>query len=138
MIRRPPRSTLDRSSAASDVYKRQGLTVQVRQRAGLIQPHHSGARYCLCAIERKGCSGSRRETHISVDDGGRIRIGKGAGHDTEGAGGSKVGGSRACGHEDIGEFHRVDDISAVADRAGNSWEMISAKSTQKDKGGKSR
>ena len=26
MIRRPPRSTLDRSSAASDVYKRQGLT----------------------------------------------------------------------------------------------------------------
>ena len=27
MIRRPPRSTLDRSSAASDVYKRQGLDV---------------------------------------------------------------------------------------------------------------
>ena len=26
MIRRPPRSTLDRSSAASDVYKRQGYT----------------------------------------------------------------------------------------------------------------
>ena len=26
MIRRPPRSTLDRASAASDVYKRQGLT----------------------------------------------------------------------------------------------------------------
>ena len=25
MIRRPPRSTLDRSSAASDVYKRQGI-----------------------------------------------------------------------------------------------------------------
>ena len=25
MIRRPPRSTLDRSSAASDVYKRQGV-----------------------------------------------------------------------------------------------------------------
>ena len=35
MIRRPPRSTLDRSSAASDVYKRQGV-VQVdvdRERA---------------------------------------------------------------------------------------------------------
>ena len=29
MIRRPPRSTLDRSSAASDVYKRQGLGFQV-------------------------------------------------------------------------------------------------------------
>ena len=27
MIRRPPRSTLDRSSAASDVYKRQVLTI---------------------------------------------------------------------------------------------------------------
>ena len=26
MIRRPPRSTLDRSSAASDVYKRQPMT----------------------------------------------------------------------------------------------------------------
>ena len=26
MIRRPPRSTLDRSSAASDVYKRQGIS----------------------------------------------------------------------------------------------------------------
>ena len=26
MIRRPPRSTLDRSSAASDVYKRQALS----------------------------------------------------------------------------------------------------------------
>ena len=29
MIRRPPRSTLDRSSAASDVYKRQGLNLPV-------------------------------------------------------------------------------------------------------------
>ena len=27
MIRRPPRSTLDRSSAASDVYKRQGYVL---------------------------------------------------------------------------------------------------------------
>ena len=31
MIRRPPRSTLDRSSAASDVYKRQGHSVAVGQ-----------------------------------------------------------------------------------------------------------
>ena len=29
MIRRPPRSTLDRSSAASDVYKRQGLSLML-------------------------------------------------------------------------------------------------------------
>ena len=32
MIRRPPRSTLDRSSAASDVYKRQDLTKSVSDR----------------------------------------------------------------------------------------------------------
>ena len=30
MIRRPPRSTLDRSSAASDVYKRQHLKLYLR------------------------------------------------------------------------------------------------------------
>ena len=29
MIRRPPRSTLDRSSAASDVYKRQGHEIRI-------------------------------------------------------------------------------------------------------------
>ena len=33
MIRRPPRSTLDRSSAASDVYKRQAQNVVHRQEA---------------------------------------------------------------------------------------------------------
>src|SRR5678809_1331478 len=32
MIRRPPRSTLDRSSAASDVYKRQAHVVALRHR----------------------------------------------------------------------------------------------------------
>ena len=31
MIRRPPRSTLDRSSAASDVYKRQGLGFDINR-----------------------------------------------------------------------------------------------------------
>src|SRR5678809_122087 len=31
MIRRPPRSTLDRSSAASDVYKRQGQGGEARR-----------------------------------------------------------------------------------------------------------
>mgnify|MGYP003381569858 CR=1 FL=1 len=35
MIRRPPRSTLDRSSAASDVYKRQGGADVQRQRVGV-------------------------------------------------------------------------------------------------------
>ena len=41
MIRRPPRSTLDRSSAASDVYKRQDVpaasAVVVRRRALLCE-----------------------------------------------------------------------------------------------------
>src|SRR5678815_6180446 len=41
MIRRPPRSTLDRSSAASDVYKRQLLHERLRpeQLLGRTQPH---------------------------------------------------------------------------------------------------
>ena len=30
MIRRPPRSTLDRSSAASDVYKRQAQSEEIK------------------------------------------------------------------------------------------------------------
>ena len=30
MIRRPPRSTLDRSSAASDVYKRQPISIELK------------------------------------------------------------------------------------------------------------
>ena len=34
MIRRPPRSTLDRSSAASDVYKRQGQAAAARRAPG--------------------------------------------------------------------------------------------------------
>ena len=41
MIRRPPRSTLDRSSAASDVYKRQLLTLQLANEAekkGIVVP----------------------------------------------------------------------------------------------------
>src|SRR5678809_802954 len=36
MIRRPPRSTLDRSSAASDVYKRQIITYEKYSAAQLI------------------------------------------------------------------------------------------------------
>ena len=35
MIRRPPRSTLDRSSAASDVYKRQLLVAGINVEPGL-------------------------------------------------------------------------------------------------------
>ena len=44
MIRRPPRSTLDRSSAASDVYKRQGVALPGGREAGArrlaaLEPH---------------------------------------------------------------------------------------------------
>src|SRR5665811_1480625 len=41
MIRRPPRSTRVRSSAASDVYKRQRLRRPLRRRRALRQPHVS-------------------------------------------------------------------------------------------------
>src|SRR5678810_542863 len=37
MIRRPPRSTLDRSSAASDVYKRQDLHTAAHEAAHVVQ-----------------------------------------------------------------------------------------------------
>ena len=37
MIRRPPRSTLDRSSAASDVYKRQAVAQQLMQRGFIVR-----------------------------------------------------------------------------------------------------
>ena len=55
MIRRPPRSTLDRSSAASDVYKRQGRDVGVHVEARFGQVDLVEA----CA-ERRGRSGHHR------------------------------------------------------------------------------
>ena len=46
MIRRPPRSTLDRSSAASDVYKRQALAVSPQDEEGLpVQWEQLGKQY---------------------------------------------------------------------------------------------
>src|SRR5678816_1324264 len=44
MIRRPPRSTLDRSSAASDVYKRQDQSLQLCNR--FIGVHALGFPWC--------------------------------------------------------------------------------------------
>ena len=48
MIRRPPRSTLDRSSAASDVYKRQQLYIALLFFAVQLYADFSG--YCDIAI----------------------------------------------------------------------------------------
>src|SRR5678816_3472718 len=52
MIRRPPRSTLDRSSAASDVYKREYCACGRTRRAGT-------RKYCACGRTR--WSGTRRD-----------------------------------------------------------------------------
>ena len=43
MIRRPPRSTLDRSSAASDVYKRQDQVFELTQAHMLAVAHRTQA-----------------------------------------------------------------------------------------------
>ena len=45
MIRRPPRSTLDRSSAASDVYKRQYYIELVPNLAQVVSPMIALGRY---------------------------------------------------------------------------------------------
>ena len=55
MIRRPPRSTLDRSSAASDVYKRQvvGLTEEVgreEDEAEVDDHEHAEAEHVLDGV----------------------------------------------------------------------------------------
>ena len=44
MIRRPPRSTLDRSSAASDVYKRQGVKKAAAKVEKAVSPKKPAAR----------------------------------------------------------------------------------------------
>src|SRR5450756_120560 len=62
MIRRPPRSTQSRSSAASDVYKRQSLTLLRRELASAALVAHltfvveTGPEVVLCASRtlRKG------------------------------------------------------------------------------------
>ena len=56
MIRRPPRSTLDRSSAASDVYKRQDLEEVVGQQQAAA----------LVAVEQVVPAGNPEVLHLRV------------------------------------------------------------------------
>src|SRR5678815_5898168 len=56
MIRRPPRSTLDRSSAASDVYKRQLLRLQAGRRTAARRDLAGAARQAA-ALHGAGLSG---------------------------------------------------------------------------------
>src|SRR5678816_509089 len=71
MIRRPPRSTLDRSSAASDVYKRQLYEVPVGFKwfvAGLFE-----GRCCFGGEESAGASFLRQDGSVwSTDKDGLI------------------------------------------------------------------
>ena len=57
MIRRPPRSTQSRSSAASDVYKRQALySLKDLKRCKYITVHANGGLEMLRAIKKKAKS----------------------------------------------------------------------------------
>ena len=49
MIRRPPRSTLDRSSAASDVYKRQELIAMYLEQVDWLDPRAIAQREAMDA-----------------------------------------------------------------------------------------
>ena len=60
MIRRPPRSTLDRSSAASDVYKRQGQRrLNAHAVVGIADWHAEGASHRVDRREIERAIGSR-------------------------------------------------------------------------------
>ena len=67
MIRRPPRSTLDRSSAASDVYKRQALKmVEDAEKEGRIKP---GGTFIECTSGNTGMGiASVSYTHLRAHE----------------------------------------------------------------------
>ena len=67
MIRRPPRSTLDRSSAASDVYKRQ----LVQSRVDTVrreQQTQDPARYSLLVVQRREALQPVSYTHLRAHE----------------------------------------------------------------------
>ena len=71
MIRRPPRSTLDRSSAASDVYKRQArkmpMAEPARERTEVLVIG-SGAGGAVTAFELAAVSYTHLRAHETVLD----------------------------------------------------------------------
>ena len=71
MIRRPPRSTLDRSSAASDVYKRQELKIELEaqlEKRLAVEEELGNARRDLDAVEHESVSYTHLRAHETVLD----------------------------------------------------------------------
>ena len=56
MIRRPPRSTLDRSSAASDVYKRQEIKTLTKEQMAGKTPIPDGKIFCVNPLNSQGAT----------------------------------------------------------------------------------
>ena len=67
MIRRPPRSTLDRSSAASDVYKRQGQR-DVQHLRGLPRVFEEQFEEIAHAVEQQAIAGPVSYTHLRAHE----------------------------------------------------------------------
>ena len=71
MIRRPPRSTLDRSSAASDVYKRQVPSPHLRHRGppvGVLPSHVGAERDRVPGVAVRAVSYTHLRAHETVLD----------------------------------------------------------------------
>src|SRR5678815_2881086 len=83
MIRRPPRSTLDRSSAASDVYKRQGTERQdcsAGWDAGNAVEGMDEARSNSARFRRRHRDRRRSENRAAANIRDAARLGVGLGH----------------------------------------------------------
>eukprot|EP00657_Telonema_sp_P-1_P011978 TRINITY_DN794_c0_g2_i1.p1 TRINITY_DN794_c0_g2~~TRINITY_DN794_c0_g2_i1.p1 ORF type:complete len:116 (+),score=57.89 TRINITY_DN794_c0_g2_i1:82-429(+) len=90
MIRRPPRSTQSRSSAASDVYKRQTQNGVVEEHAGQVGLTGAGD-------EEVTEDGSDSESDTSEGDGGEAGTDVVETVDGDGDGGGGAGGDDAGG-----------------------------------------
>eukprot|EP00828_Plagiopyla_frontata_P046466 TRINITY_DN825_c0_g1_i3.p1 TRINITY_DN825_c0_g1~~TRINITY_DN825_c0_g1_i3.p1 ORF type:complete len:361 (+),score=52.05 TRINITY_DN825_c0_g1_i3:71-1153(+) len=70
MIRRPPRSTLSSSSAASDVYKRQVSTQSTWEKQTIKIKNKNLTRFKLMQGEKKQCQSQRKRKFIALMSGG--------------------------------------------------------------------